>query len=291
MNTVYLSDSGPKVSEAIYGFWRWKDEGIETEKKIDTVVNQCIDLGINTFDHADIYGNYSIQKYFGQVIKNKSFKRENIVLFSKCGIRKSANGLSYFDNSSKHIIETVDNSLKDLRTDYIDVFLLHRFDYLSDLEATAKTLTQLVKQGKVKSIGVSNFSVFQHQQLASHLSVPIVTNHIELNLLNIGAIEDGRLDFIKQRYSKPLAWAPLAGGRILNGRLPKEELLRAKLTEIGARYNANVEQTAVAWLVQLGTLPIIGSESTERIKNAATATSIKLTQEEWYELFHIAKLK
>lgn len=291
MNTVYLSDSGPKVSEAIYGFWRWKDEGIETEKKIDTVVNQCIDLGINTFDHADIYGNYSIQKYFGQVIKSKSFKRENIVLFSKCGIRKSAKGLSYFDNSSQHIIDSVDNSLKDLRTDYLDVFLLHRFDYLSDIEATAKTLAQLVKQGKVKSIGVSNFSVFQHQQLASYLSVPIVTNHIELNLLNITAIEDGRLDFIKQRFSKPLAWAPLAGGRILNGRLPKEELLRAKLTEIGAKYNANVEQTAVAWLVQLGTLPIIGSENTERIKNAATATSIKLTQEEWYELFHIAKLK
>ncbi len=291
MNTVYLSDSGPKVSEAIYGFWRWKDEGESTIGKIETVVNECLSLGINTFDHSDIYGNHSIQQYFGQVLKNKSVKREQLVLFSKAGIRRSAKGFSYFDNSSAHITESVDTTLKDLRTDYLDVFLLHRFDYLSDLEATAKTLTQLVKQGKVKSIGVSNFSVFQHQQLASHLSIPIVTNHIELNLLNIGAIEDGRLDFIKQRFSKPLAWAPLAGGKILNGLSPKEELLRSRLTEIGARYGANVEQTAVAWLVQLGTLPIIGSQSLERIKNAATATSIKLTQEEWYELFHIAKLK
>lgn len=291
MNTVYLSDSGPKVSEAIYGFWRWKDEGEATIGKIETVVNECLQLGINTFDHSDIYGNHSIQQYFGQVLKNKAVKREQLVLFSKAGIRRSAKGFSYFDTSAAHITESVDKTLTDLKTDYLDVFLLHHFDHLSDLEATAQTLAKLVKQGKVKSIGVSNFSVFQHQQLASYLSVPIVTNHIELNLLNISAIEDGRFDFIKQRFSKPLAWAPLAGGKILNGLSPKEELLRSKLAEIGTRYNANIEQTAVAWLVQLGTLPIIGSQSLERIKNAATATSIRLTQEEWYELFHIAKLK
>ncbi|MEO6731803.1 MAG: aldo/keto reductase [Ferruginibacter sp.] len=291
MKNVYLSDSGPKVSEAIYGFWRWKDEGNETVNRIEKTVNLCLELGINTFDHADIYGDFSIEKYFGEVLKNKSFKREDVVLFSKCGICLSPKGFTYYNTSAEHIISSVNNSLKRLSTDYLDVFLLHHNDQLSDLESTAKTLMQLVKQGKIKSIGVSNFSVFQHQQLASYLSVPIVTNHVELNLLNISAIEDGRVDFIKQRYSKPLAWAPLAGGRILNGLDPKSELLRSKLSEISAKHNANIEQTAVAWLIQLGTLPIIGSLNEERIKNAATATEIKLSHEDWYELFSIAQLK
>ncbi|MBC7889280.1 MAG: aldo/keto reductase [Ferruginibacter sp.] len=291
MKNVYLSDSGPKVSEAIYGFWRWKDEGNETVAKIETIVHLCLELGINTFDHADIYGDFTIEKYFGEVLKNNSFKREQVVLFSKCGICKSANGFTYYNTSADHITSSVNNSLQRLGTDYLDVFLLDHVDHLSELESTAKALMQLVKQGKIKSIGVSNFSVFQHQQLASYLTVPIVTNHVELNLLNISAIEDGRLDFIKQRYSKPLAWAPLAGGRILNGSDPKSELLRSKLLEIGLKHKANIEQTAVAWLMQLGTLPIIGSLNEERIKNAATAAEIKLSQEEWYELFNLAQLK
>lgn len=291
MKNVYLSDSGPKVSEAIYGFWRWKDAGPATTNKIEQIVNLCISLGINTFDHADVYGNSSIEKYFGEVIKSKTFRREDIVLFSKAGLCTSAKGFTYYDTSDEHITATVNNSLRNLRTDYLDVFLLHHIDHLSDLEATAKALMLLVKQGKIKSIGVSDFNVFQHQQLASYLTVPIVTNHLELNLLNISAIEDGRVDFIKQRFSKPLAWAPLAGGKILNDQGVKSELLRARLAEIGLKHNANVEQVAVAWLMQLGTLPIIGSLNEERIKNAATASEIKLSHEDWYELFHIAHLK
>jgi len=291
MKNVYLSDSGPKVSEAIYGFWRWKGQVDGTVDKIERIVNLCLELGINTFDHADIYGDFSIEKHFGEVLKQKSFKREDIVLFSKCGICKSEKGFTYYNTSPDHIINSVNNSLSNLRTDYLDVFLLHHADHLTDLEATAKALMQLVKQGKIKSIGVSNFSVFQHQQLASYLSVPIVTNHVELNLLNISAIEDGRVDFIKQRFSKPLAWAPLAGGKILNGLDPKSEFLRAKLSEIALKHNANIEQLAVAWLMQLGTLPIIGSLNEERIKNAATASEIKLSHEDWYELFQIAQLK
>jgi predicted oxidoreductase len=291
MKHVYLSDSGPKVSEAIYGFWRWKDQGSDTVPRIEKTVNLCLELGINTFDHADFYGDFSIERYFGQVLKMKSFKREEIVLFGKSGVCKSGKGFTYYDTSSDHIISSVNQSLLSLRTDYLDVFLLDHLDHLSDLESTAKALMQLVKQGKIKSVGVSNFTVFQHQQLASYLSVPIVTNHVELNLLNISALEDGRIDFIKQRFSKPLAWAPLADGRILNGLDPKAEILRSALSEIGAKHNVNVEQTAVAWLMQLGTLPIIGSLNEERIKNAATATEIKLSQEDWYELLHIAQLK
>jgi predicted oxidoreductase len=285
MKKVYLSDSGPKVSEAIYGFWRW--ENLEnTPAKMEQIINLCLELGINTFDHADIYGDSTIEEHFGKIISDKSFKREDIVLFSKCGIRKSNNGkVSYFDNSHNYIISSVESSLKKLKTDYLDIFLLNQSDFLADPVQTAMTLAEIVNSGKVKHIGVANFTAFQHQLLASYLTIPIVTNHIELNLMNISAIEDGRLDFIKQSFSKPLAWAPLAGGEILDGKEGKSAVLKTKLEAIGKKYDANVEQTAVAWLMQLGTLPIIGSLSEARIRNAASALDITLSREDWYDIY------
>lgn len=290
MKKVSLSDSGPKVSEAIYGFWRWTDEGAPTTTQIEKTINLCLELGINTFDHADVYGNLTIEEHFGKIIQSKSFRREDIVLFSKCGIRKSENGyLEYYDTSREHIINSVNGSLKRLKTDYLDIFLLHHSDFLADPEETAGALAEVVKSGKVKHIGVANFSVFQHQLLASYLRIPIVTNHIELNLMNTTAIEDGRIDFIKQSFSKPLAWAPLAGGKILNGTEEKVVRLRAKLEEIGKKYDANIEQTAVAWLMKLGTLPIIGSLSEARIRNAASASEIKLSNQDWYEIYQVTR--
>ncbi len=288
MKKVYLSDSGPKVSEAIYGFWRW--ENLEnTTQQMEQIVNLCLELGINTFDHADIYGDGSVEEHFGKIISNKSFKREDIVLFSKCGIRKSTNGkVTYFDNSRDYIVESVNSSLKKLQTDYLDIFLLNQWDLLADPEQTAMALAEIVNSGKVKHIGVANFTAFQHQLLASYLTVPIVTNHIELNLMNISAIEDGRLDLIKQSFSKPLAWAPLAGGEILDGHNGKSAIIKAKLEAIGEKYNANVEQVAVAWLMQLGTLPIIGSLSEARIRNAASASEIKLEREDWYDIYQVS---
>ncbi|TLV00224.1 aldo/keto reductase [Dyadobacter luticola] len=286
MKKVSLSDSGPKVSEAIYGFWRWTDEGAVTTSQIEKTINLCLDLGINTFDHADIYGDFTIEEHFGKIIQNKSFKREDIVLFSKCGIRKSADKyLTYYDTSREHIMNSINGSLKRLKTDYLDIFLLHQSDFLSDPEETAGALAEIVTSGKAKHIGVANFTVFQHQLLASYLRIPIVTNHIELNLMNTSAIEDGRIDFIKQSFSKPLAWAPLAGGKILNGTDEKAVRLRAKLEEVSKKYNANIEQTAVAWLMKLGTLPIIGSLSEARIRNGASASDIALTREDWYEIY------
>ncbi|TDE13688.1 aldo/keto reductase [Dyadobacter psychrotolerans] len=285
MKKVSLSDSGPKVSEAIYGFWRWTDEGAVTTTAIEKTINLCLELGINTFDHADVYGNTTIEEHFGKIIRNKSFKREDIVLFSKCGIRNSDSGSQYYDTSRDHIVNSINGSLKRLQTDYLDIFLLHHSDFLTDPEETAGALAEVVKSGKAKHIGVTNFSVFQHQLLASYLRIPIVTNHIELNLMNTSAIEDGRIDYIKQCFSKPLAWAPLAGGKILSGEDEQAVRLRAKLEEVGSKYDANIEQTAVAWLMRLGTLPIIGSLSESRIRNAASASDIKLSHQDWYEIY------
>src|SRR5690606_27751686 len=118
------------------------------------------------------------------------------------------------------------------KTDYIDIFLLDHLDPISDLEATAQTLENLKRSGKIRNIGIANFSVFQHQLLATYLSTHIVTNHIELNLLNVQALDNGQIDYIKQRYMRPMASTPLAEGRILTGQDEHATRVRAKLEEI-----------------------------------------------------------
>lgn len=294
MNKIYLSDSGPKVSPAIYGFWRWEDRSSSAPATMERMVNFCLEQGINTFDHADIYGGYQCEELFGRVLEQKSFKREDVVLFTKCGVVVPHNSrpdvrTRYVDSSAGHITTSVEASLKKLRTDYIDIFLLDHLDPLSNLEETALTLERLRGSGKIRNIGVANFSVFQHQLLASYLRVPIVTNHIELNLLNTTALDNGQIDYIKQRYMRPLAAAPLAGGRIENGTDEQAVRVHNKLQELGEKYGAHIESIAVAWLIKLGALPLIGTTSQQRIRNIANAFSVELDRQDWYDLYQTAK--
>jgi len=293
MEKIYLSDAGPKVSPAIYGFYRWNEE-VNDPAKMERIIGLCLELGINTFDHADVYGSYQCEEVFGKVISQKAFKREELVLFTKCGLVSPHHSLpdvrvKYYDNSREHILKSVDNSLRNLRTDYIDIFLLDHLDPLANLEETAFTLEQLKESGKVKNIGVVNFSVFQHQLLASYLHIPIVTNHIELNLLNTTALDNGQIDYIKQRYMRPLASAPLAAGRIANGNDDLAIRVRTKLLEIGAKYDADIESLAVAWLIKLGALPLIGTVKEQRIRNIAGAFNIDLDKQDWYELYSVSR--
>jgi predicted oxidoreductase len=294
MEKIYLSDAGPKVSPAIYGFWRWSAEVDNTTATMEKIVNLCLELGINTFDHADVYGSWKSEEVFGKVIAQKSFKREDIVLFTKCGLNIPNPGnpdirIKHYNTSKEHIVQSVDNSLRKLKTDYIDIFLLDHLDPISNLEETALQLDQLRSSGKIKNIGVANFTVFQHQLLASYLRTPIVTNHIELNLLNTVALDNGQLDYIKQKYMRPLASAPLAGGRIENGTDKVAIRVHQKLEDIGKKYGANVESTAVAWLIKLGALPIIGTTNEQRIRNIVNAFSIDLDRQDWYELYAASK--
>lgn len=290
MQKIYLSDAGPKVSPAVYGFHRWHQDVDTTSASMEKIVNLCLELGINTFDHADIYGSYHAEELFGQVISRKSFKREDIVLFTKCGLRLPHASqpdvrVKHYDTSGNHILRSVDTSLRKLKTDYIDIFLLNHLDPISNLEETAITLRQLKESGKVKNIGVANFSVFQHQLLASYLKVPIVTNHIELNLLNTSALDNGQIDYIKQRYMRPLASGPLADGRIAHGTDELAIKVRSKLEETGRKYGVDIESIAVAWLVKLGALPLIGTRNEQRLRNAANAFRINLDNQDWHELY------
>lgn len=294
MDKIYLSDAGPKVSPAIYGFWRWDESASTSTAEMERIIQTCLELGINTFDHSDVYGGYQCETLFGKAIHQRSFRREDVVLFTKCGVllphvSRPAVRVRYQDTSAAHITQSVDNSLRNLQTDYIDIFLLDGLDVLANLEEAALALERLRISGKIRNIGVANFSVFQHQLLASYLRIPIVTHHIELNLLNTTALDNGQFDYIKQRYMRPLASAPLAGGRIENGTDELAIRLNLKLTEIGARYGANVESVAVAWLIKLGALPLIGTRQESRIRHIVDAFNIDLDPQDWYDLYATAK--
>jgi predicted oxidoreductase len=293
MEKIYLSDSGPKVSPAIYGFYRWNGND-SSEKKMEAIVNLCLELGINGFDHADTYGGYTCEETFGGIIKKNSIRRENIVLFTKCGINlphpnRPDYRVKHYDTSKEHIINSLENSLRKLRTDYIDVFLLNQLDPLSNLEETALALEKLKESGKIKNVGIVNFSVFQHQLLSSYLRIPVVTNYIELNLLNTTAFDNGQVDYIKQKYMRPLATSPLAEGKIANSIEKIPLALRAKLEEFAIKYNSHFESVAIAWLVKLGALPLIGTTDEQRIRNIAAAFKINLDRQDWYELYAISR--
>lgn len=293
MEKIYLSDSGPKVSPAVYGFYRWNGSYVN-EDKMEKMVNLCLELGINTFDHGDTYGDYTCEEIFGNVLKRSGIKRESIVLFTKCGINiphpsRPDYRVKHYDTSREHILASLDNSLSKLRTDYIDVFLLNQLDPLSNLEETAATLQKLKESGKIKNVGVVNFSVFQHQLLSSYLRIPIVTNHIELNLLNTSAFDNGQVDYIKQKYMRPLATSPLAEGKIANSNEKIPLRIRGKLEEFAGKYNSHFESVAIAWLVKLGALPLIGTTDEQRIRNIAEAFKINLDRQDWYELYSVSR--
>jgi predicted oxidoreductase len=291
MKKVFLSDSGPETSSAIYSFWRWQNEADLKVDKLKDIIQFSIDLGINAFDISPIYGKGQLEELFGKAIQELGIKRGDLVLFSKIGVRKElADGsIEYRELTEKSIKEQIDLTLKNLNSDYLDVLLIHDYDPLMNIDAVASTLTSLQIRGKVKHVGVSNFNVQQHKLFASRLSNEVVTNHFELNLLNTQALEDGRIDFIKENYSKPMAFGPLADGRILNGEDDLAISVRESLQVVAEKYNSNIEQVAVAWIYKLGALPIIGSLNKERIRNAATANEIQLTHADWHYIYDATK--
>ncbi|MBI3238899.1 MAG: aldo/keto reductase, partial [Flavobacteriia bacterium] len=210
MKKIYINENGPEVSAAIYGFWRWENADFNHPTHFRDVVTFTRELGITTYDLSPSFANGEVETQFGKLLADGTLKRDELVLSTKVGTKQLPEGFgsgTYYDLSAKNLTQSLEDSLKRLQTEVIDLYILENHDHLSNFEQTASTLLKLQRAGKIKHIGVSNFNVSQQRLLSSYLSQPIITNHIELNLLETDALQDGRLDFIKEQHSRPVAFS------------------------------------------------------------------------------------
>jgi predicted oxidoreductase len=273
------------------GFWRlhsWNS----TNTRLLSFIQQCMDAGITTFDHADIYGNYSCEEIFGHAMAGKSLLRSKMQLVSKFGIKlvsdkRPDHKIKTYDTSSRHIITSVENSLKALQTDFLDVLLIHRPDPLMNADETAEAFRNLRESGKVLHFGVSNFMPHQFDLLQSRLDFPLITNQVEISVLKPDAFFNGVLEHCQQHRIQPMAWSPLAGGGLFSSNEPQAERTRAALNEIArSLISCSIEQLALAWLLQHPSriVPVLGSGNIARIKHALESERIKLTREQWFTI-------
>jgi predicted oxidoreductase len=293
---VKLAAGGPEVSRLAYGAWRLLDDGQGGNiQQVLALIQTCLDHGITTFDHADIYGGYRVEEAFGAALRAHPALRQRMELVTKCGIMlvnpaRPGNRLKHYDYSRQHIVESVERSLRNLATDSIDVLLLHRPSPLLDPDEVAEAQRQLVAQGKVRHLGVSNFTPAQFDALSSRLDQPLVTNQVELHPLRQEPFLDGTLDQCLQRRISPMAWSPLAGGRLVKGEGEAERRVRAVLTELGRQYGAELDQVVYAWLLRhpARIIPVLGTQRPERIISAARALSLNMDTQDWFAVWSAA---
>ncbi len=282
-----------ELSPLIVGMMRLGEWGVKMNtSELETIVEQCIELGLQDFDHADIYGNYSTETDFGKLLQKRPDLRSKIRITSKCTVRlvsdrRPEHRINFYDSSKSHILTSVDQSLKELSTDYLDLFLIHRPDYLMNPNEVAAAFEILHSSGKVKHFGVSNYSPSQFDLLQSYSPVPLVTNQVEISILHLNPFNDGTLDQCLKNRISPTAWSPFGGGRIFQN-TEDEQIIRIKkiAEELAEKYNVQIDQILLAWLFKhpSGIIPVLGTSKISRIKNALDATKIKLTHQEWYEL-------
>jgi len=290
MSRIQLCPQGLEVSRLVYGVWRFMNHPLQgDQKKIRNLVDICLERGVTSFDHADIYGSYQCEALFGQSIG--SSQRQRMELISKCGIKlvssaRPEHRSKSYDTSPHHIRLSVEQSLQNLRTDYLDLLLIHRPDPLMDANAVAEVFDELKQAGKVRAFGVSNFTPAQFDLLQSRLDQPLVTNQIEVNPLQSAPFFDGTLDHAQRLRYRPMVWSPLAGGRIWTDRRPEIQPLKKLLEQLSAEKNSSAETLLIAWLLKhpAGLVPVIGSTDSERLQKMLDAETISLSSEEWFAI-------
>jgi len=291
MNSIKLT-SNFEISRIVHGHWRLSDWNLNNQE-ILKLAQQAIEVGVTTFDHADIYGNYSCEKLFGDALALKPTLRKDIQLITKCGIKLQSDKfpsrkLNYYDYTFNHIISSVENSLKNFKTDYIDLLLLHRPSPFFNPEEVAKAFSVLKKSGKVLHFGVSNFTPQQFEMLNTYTNEKLVTNQVEISPLCLEHFDNGNIDYFLQKNIKPMAWSPLAGGQLLNPTTEKEQRVFKTLTKIANDLNIDSIDTLIyAWLLKhpAGIIPVVGTQKIERIKNALAALTIEMSLEQWFKIY------
>jgi predicted oxidoreductase len=304
MQTIGLGGSDLISSRLAYGCWRIARAGDEAtnEATARRAILAAVDAGYTFFDHADIYCDGRAEAAFGKVLKETPQLRERLIVATKCGIRLAGDpvrGPYRYDSSAEHIVRSVDASLRRLCVEQIDLFQLHRPDWLMNTSEVAQAFTEVQRAGKVRAFGLSNFRPSQVALLQAACATPLLVNQIEISLLQLAAFEDGTLDQCQAQALTPLAWSPLGAGLLANGAvdlLPAQQAYRpakivAALNAMAGERGTTRTALALAWLLAhpSGIVPIIGSTDPVRIRAAAAATEVHLTREDWYQLLTIAR--
>ena len=279
------------VSRIAYGMWRIAEAEDRSPEHITNKIHACLDQGLTTLDQADIYGGYCAESILGDALKATAGLRHKVEIISKCGIvapseRYSSATVKHYDTSRAHIFAAVEQSLRDLGTDYLDLLLIHRPDPFMDQEETGRALDDLVAEGKIRAAGVSNFRPWDLDLLQSAMSQPLVTNQIELSLSELSAFKDGRLATLQQRRLPAMAWSPLGGGALMTQDTP----LTRRMDELAATHGVDRAAVAVAFLLvhPARILPVMGTNNLERIRQLGRALQVGLSRQEWFELYTLA---
>lgn len=288
MRTIKISNS-LEISKVVVGCMRAKDAGMQGDKFLN-FVEDCMDMGITTFDHAPVYGGYECDKLFGDAVlrKNPSL-RGKMQIVTKAGIvlpGRYGNKNIYYDSRRKEIIKETEESLQRLGTDYIDILLVHRPDPLANPAETAEALDTLVAQGKVRYVGVSNFMPSQVEMLQSYMKNKIVINQMELSVKTTENYFNGVVDDAFTRRMPLMAWSPLGGGSVFSGEDEQSVRLRNTIGEIAEVHNTSIDTIMYAWLYMhpVNIAAITGTMNIDRIKRAVEALDVELSYDEWYEI-------
>ncbi len=291
-----LSPDGPQLSEIVAGTMTWGEWGSHYNTvEMAELIGHCLDLGITSFDHADIYGSYTTEEAFGAALAQHSDTvREQIQLVTKCGIQLESSHrpntrVHHYDASRDHIIASVERSLSNLRTDYLDLLLFHRPDPLMEPEVMASAFESLHTSGKVRHFGVSNFTPSQFELLSRHTD--LVTNQVECHPLHPDPLFDGTYDQCQMNSLRPMVWSPLGGADYFKGEGTKVLRLRDKVQEVGKKYGVEEDVILLAWCRKHPTrpIPVIGTTKKNRITRSLKALDINLDRQDWYEILEAGR--
>ena len=279
------------LSRIVYGMWRLGDDENTSPEHVRDKIDASLDQGITSFDQADIYGGYEAEEILGNALSGSAL-RNKMEIVTKCDIiapvgRYADARVKYYDTSRAHILASVDHSLRLMGIDHIDLLLIHRPDPLMDHHETGAALDEVIASGKVRSVGVSNFRHYDWELLQSAMKNQLVTNQIELSVLAHDSFVNGDVAF-HQRIGTPLmAWSPLAGGALFSGDHPD---IMSALSNVALQNNVDETAVAIAWLLAHPSriLPVLGTNSLDRIKGMSAALDVKMDRQTWYEIYTAA---
>lgn len=288
MKQVCLTENF-SLSQVVFGCMRMVDSGL-SQDELMKLVKKCLDLGIDSFDHAPVYGGYTCEKVFGDAVLRKDpALRSQMKIVTKTGIvipGRKGNDRIYYDARRASILAEMDESLERLGTDHVDLLLVHRPDPLADPAETAEALDTLVAQGKALHIGVSNYTPAQMDALKKYLKAPLVTNQLEFSVKAVDNFFNGVSDDLFARGMKPMAWSPLGGGSVFKGEDEKSVRIRVAVGKLAQKYGVEMDTLMYAWLFRhpLEIMAITGTMNEARIEHAVKALEVEIAHNEWYEI-------